>query len=668
MSDSLAIQPVQAPRLGEAGPSKVWSEEIYWVDKLVQDWKYIDLTQEGIQSQARKYPVGTIAGAGPLLSRELDFITSQKLVEMGREYWAWYSENMPFVPYTREEIPLRALNYNQIATIKPLLDERENDLTNCKGGIAKYISYSEAQIRVLAKSLAEAEYSEQEQKVKAAVSLLGRKIPGKELEGRYRRTCSSKFWRRALRMQIGRAREHFFMRLALIGRGREAYVSDLSVIERQRQSERAQTWMKNTIVVPKAQSSSKKKGKSSSKQLCLADIATGNEERYAKMYTFMKAIDELAVQAKLTQAMLTTTLEPEWHSNPSHGKSTWNGAAALEAHKSHGSRWQSFQRDLHDLNIKITGLRVAEPHKDGCPHYHTWLIYKQEDESKILETLMRYFPLKLKVRNPVGASADRAHDQIYDSPADVRRGSSRPPYSAKEGAQVELSRVDRAISSGSSYAMKYVVKSAALVDFIDKGADGVSFDSDASKKAKKQYANLLRVDAFRGIWGIRQGQFFGIATCLTLWDELRRLNKRPSNRVLGRLWAQSRGGSKPGRIVAGSGQRGDAKAFLTSLGGLDACHSGNEPIGEKLILRRLVEEEVNMYGEKVNRTVGVKLLRIVRKPAKSKRPRLCTRYSIGLDRTWVQFVAEVKTRLVKWEFREIDRTPSLQEGEENKRR
>lgn len=55
---------------------------------------------------------------------------------------------------------------------------------------------------------------------------------------------------------------------------------------------------------------------------------------------------------------------------------------------------------------------------------------------------MRYFPNKLKVR-ACGAKGHR----IYDSLEHLKSGSGRAPTHAKEGAQVELARIDRKISA-----------------------------------------------------------------------------------------------------------------------------------------------------------------------------------------------------------------------------
>lgn len=288
-------------------------------------------------------------------------------------------------------------------------------------------------------------------------------------------------------------------------------------------------------------------------------------------------------------------------------------------------RWQSILRDLDRLGVGVSGLRVVEPHQDGCPHWHVWLLYRSEAEQRILETVMRYFPNKLKVRNPSvkrstkhakSAALSSAGDVIFASLDDLKAHAGRAPTHAKEGAQVELARIDRSISSGASYAMKYLLKTVDGGEKLNKEA-GLFPEMDASATPKhtaeqeariaEHAATAQRVDAFRCLWGINAGQLFGVAKCLTAWDELRSLRIAPTYPLLRKLWVLARGGEKKGRIKADSGVRGDAKGFLTALGGLAAC--GKAPKGSTCVsIGRLTEDALNSYGETIARTKGVTLV------------------------------------------------------------
>jgi hypothetical protein len=413
-----------------------------------------------------------------------------------------------------------------------------------------------------------------------------------------------------------RQRELFYMRLRLVGRGAEPYVSDQQLATRLAQLRRQEQWMKDTVLVPRYLLPLGQE----QELLSLADVATTARTRFAKLYAFVKAMDAISLEHGLGTAMLTLTLEPHWHPNPSHGSNSWSGASPQAGHRSLGHRWQAVLRDLHRFGVGLSGLRVTEPHQDGCPHWHLWLLYQPQHESIIIRTVMRYFPNKLKVRNPKGVGTG---DEMFDTLDALKAERGRPLSHAKEGAQVEWCRIDRRISSGASYAMKYLLKTVDGCDDLNRevglfGDEAAEELSPAEvKKRQAHRAAAKRVDAFRSLWGIKAAQVFGVAKCLTVWDELRRLSTRPADARLASLWALARGSEEEGRVQRNAERRGDCKSFIEALGGLAACGSAKEATkaaanaakGSTAIeLGRLAVAGTNGYGEVIGRTKGVALI------------------------------------------------------------
>ena len=448
-----------------------------------------------------------------------------------------------------------------------------------------------------------------------AQSLLGGPVPGETPEAQFARLCDARFWRRCIRVILLREREHFYMRLHLVHKTREAYVSDTQLSTRLAQLKRQKQWMKETVLLPRYL----EPGQASDGLLTLEQVAASPRTRFAKLYTFVKAMDTMAMEAGLSAAMVTLTLEPQWHPNPSNGNRSWNGCTPRQAHQNIATRWQSILRDLDRFGIGVSGLRVVEPHKDGCPHWHIWLLYQPDAAQVIMQTVMRYFPNKLKVRcakrnsaKQMKAGADKVRhvDQMYDTLSQLQASQGRRLSHPKEGAQVEFALIDRSISSGASYAMKYLLKTVDGGDALNN--DGGLFDAAdlspaALEKRAKHAATAKRVDAYRSLWGINAGQLFGVAKCLTAWDELRRLTTAPEHPLLKSLWALARGTDKEGRIEAGSDIRGDAQGFIQALGGLAAC--GKTTKGAPAFsIGRLTEEAQNGYGETIVRTKGVTLV------------------------------------------------------------
>lgn len=489
-----------------------------------------------------------------------------------------------------------------------------------------------------------------------AQTLLGAPVAGKCAATKFARISDARFWRRAIRVILMREREHFFLRLRLVGTTAEAYVSDAQLSTRIAQLKRQQQWMKETVLVPRYLCP----GSDMTELLTLKQVASSPKTRFAKLYAFVKAMDDISQEQDLATGMLTLTLEPQWHPNPSHGANSWNGASPRQAHQSMATRWQSVLRDLDRLGVGLSGLRVVEPHKDGCPHWHLWLLYQPEAETAILRTVMKYFPNKLKIRNPRKAKAKSgpSTDVMYDNLESLRSGVGRCLTHPKEGAQVELARIDRSIGSGASYAMKYLLKTVDGGEQLNQEC-GLFPDEKTAAMQEKRQAQLAvakRVDAYRSLWGINAAQLFGVAKCLTAWDEFRRLNTAPSNPQLKKLWALARGTDNEGRIPVGAAQRGDAKGFLQALGGLAACRptrAGKVTRGKstKVELGRLTETGTNGYGEDIERTKGLVLLQrhrvrvVVGEKVSIKTGRITPKTAW---RTIKVTLASVRTRLGEW--------------------
>lgn len=485
-------------------------------------------------------------------------------------------------------------------------------LTASAGRLERWLDASEEDIRELALRFAKHQLPGV-QKVVWAQRLLGCEIPGETVLTKLARLGDARFWRRAIRSILLREREHFYLRLKLVGKSAERYVSDSQLATRLAQLKRQEAWMKETVLVPRYLSPD-----AQGELLTLAAVAGDARTRFAKTYAFIKAMEAIATERGLVSAMVTLTALPEWHPNPSHGDNSWNGANPREAHRHVAEGWNAIQVELYKKGVGISGLRVVEPHQDGCPHWHIWLIYRPEVETDILAAVMRQFPGKLKLRAPSRRGQKvNPRDVMFETRDDVLAGTGRPLSHPREGAQVEVSRIDPTISSGASYAMKYLLKTVdggePLNQQVDLFGDAAGADPSATteqdEKRKAHQQTAKRVDAWRSLWGINAGMLFGVARCLTAWDELRRLTTKPTDGRLFRLWVLARGSDKEGHIPAGSEQRGDAKGFLEALGGLTA---GRDPRDKSLLppmrLARLTESGRNGYGEEVQRTKGLQLV------------------------------------------------------------
>lgn len=576
----------------------------------------------------------TRAGVGELLQRYKIKLESELISSL---YAGKYT--------SEEEIPpeIRRRDYVELKKVRERISQSLLAIVASDGRIASCIEMSQFEIRQLAILLAELQYPSNIEKVNASKKFLGSDIPGDTLASQFSRCCSAAFWRRALCTRVTRAKEQAFLRLGMLGTKLEKYASDSSIDARELQLKNQQKWMNDTYLVP-VKPDDAPASRHDHKKIPLVNVVQEPKSRFAKLYSFVKAMELLGEESKLSSAMLTITLESEWHPNPSHGTKKWNGKSPREAHQSFCKRWQSIVRDLHRRNIRLSGLRVVEPHGDACPHYHIWLLYRPEHESKIMSVIMQYFPLGLKIATAVqSADGKVVHEQsIYETREEL---VARLPKvcSAKARAQVVFSKINSNISKGASYVTKYLMMTLP-VNF-ENGRKEFNVQDEKNKESKG--SSLIRVDSYRSVWGMSRGQLFGVAKCLTVWDQLRKMACAPENSVMRDLWAYARGGTDEGRIEKRAGKRGDALAFLKALGGLDAARNGKQN-SKRLALARLVEQSTNRHGDRIEKTVGILLVekqrvKITNKSDKQDRPR-------NVWRTVTSIVASVQTKLKKWEF------------------
>jgi hypothetical protein len=430
--------------------------------------------------------------------------------------------------------------------------------------------------------------------VRLAQRVFGITVPGKSLHAQLARVLDARFWRRVLWKRIGQEKEVLHLKLGLIGKNGRAYCS-ADAVKVRRTQRRAQThWLKNTMLSAEIDGEQV--------ELPMEAVAKTPHQKLSRLYSFIAAMDRMAKEQALEVALVTATLEGPWHPNPGYAKPdhVWNGKTPEEAARELSARWQRVRRDLDKQGIAVSGLWTAEPHRDGCPHRHFWLIFAPCLRHQVFAAFLGHFPGKLKQRD----DDDEASDRVFETRADAQAGVSRPLKRKREGAQVDVSIINRDKGSGASYVIKYVAKAI--------GAEGAFDDQDATPQSQRVQRTLQAIDAYRSLWCMRGAQFFGIRNCLGLWDRLRAVKEAPEEAELFALWRAARGGDAKGRIEANQ-QRGDAYSFLKLQGGLAAVlqpeqaallEAGAEPAPVARVYRL---PSLTQYGEQGKRVEGVEL-------------------------------------------------------------
>ena len=207
----------------------------------------------------------------------------------------------------------------------------------------------------------------------------------------------------------------------------------------------------------------------------LDEVIAGSQanpaNRRAAMMVRIKGIEARARAKSHTALFLTITAPSRMHVRHFTGQHNdkHDGGDPRQVQAYLNGVWRRAMRALQHSGLTAYGLRVVEPHHDGCPHWHVVLFAAPEQSEAILSAL-------------------RAH-ALADSPDEPGAAERR----------FTVVKIDPAKGGAVAYVAKYVSKS------IDGEGLGTDTESDTTGTDTAR-----RVVAWARRWGIRQFQFFGL--------------------------------------------------------------------------------------------------------------------------------------------------------------
>lgn len=306
-------------------------------------------------------------------------------------------------------------------------------------------------------------------------------------EGALMRVQCDTWWRRTLRKLFARTVEKCSIGLGLVNRDRQCYVSNLSADRRRQQVARNAQSLERTELENEY-----------GQRMKLSDLAaksTANKAvRRAELMTRISGFDVIAQDLGHAATFITVTCPSYMHKWTDKGRGVvpnprYAGTTPDEAQAHLSEQWAKCRAWLARGSkregrpkVELYGFRVAEPHHDGCPHWHFLLFHAPGQLDAITEGFRRYF---------------------LDTVAPDEPGAQRH--------RVKVELIDRSKGSAASYLAKY----------ISKNIDGHGVSEDLFGAPMVETAR--RVDAWAATWRIRQFQQLG-GPPVTVWRELRRIN------------------------------------------------------------------------------------------------------------------------------------------------
>jgi hypothetical protein len=300
------------------------------------------------------------------------------------------------------------------------------------------------------------------------------------------RAVDKAWWRRQLRKEWARRFEHTAIQLGLTGLRTDPYVSRETCLMQEAQNRENQKMLAASTAVNE-----------NGDKYSLGDLAAlgmGNKTlRRGELMLRIRGFEEVADDLGHVGMFWTITCPSKFHSvggtNPNY-----NGATPRDAQRYLCDVWKCIRSALKRAKIQPYGFRIAEPHSDGCPHWHM-LFFVEPRHVTDMEMI-------------VTAYAMREDEE--------EKGAHK--------ARVKLVHIEAGKGTAAGYIAKYVSKN---IDGAGVG-DHKTFENGTTYViAPDLFGNVeitasQRVTYWSQVWGIRQFQQIGGAP-VGVWRELRRV-------------------------------------------------------------------------------------------------------------------------------------------------
>lgn len=301
------------------------------------------------------------------------------------------------------------------------------------------------------------------------------------------RCTDAAWWRRNLRTVHGRTFEHAAVRLGFVSLRAGAYASNETV------ARHAAAKRRNARTLANVAMTNEHGDEFTLAELALKSIAN-KAIRRGELMLRMAGCEEIATDLGDVGVFVTLTCPSKYHAvlaKSGTANPNYNNSTAREAQAYLMGVWACIRAALHRDGIKPYGFRIAEPHHDGCPHWHLLLFVPRQHAKELRDTMTAY------------ALAEDGDE----------------PGAAKN--RIKIVRIEASKGTAAGYIAKYVGKN------IDGEHVGGQLDRDGNPIAADLVGDEIvkpaqRVEAWASTWGIRQFQPIGQPP-VTVWRELRRV-------------------------------------------------------------------------------------------------------------------------------------------------
>ncbi|MFJ2988362.1 replication endonuclease [Collimonas sp. NPDC087041] len=308
-----------------------------------------------------------------------------------------------------------------------------------------------------------------------------------------RRAVDKAWWLRGIRKAHARRCEHMAIRLGFTNYKAGPYVSNETAYRQQRRNKQNAKLLASIEL-------QNENGQIYSLE-ALAALGTANKAiRRGELMTRIRGFEEIAFDLGHIGLFATITAPSKYHavmskngeSNPKYiefGEPTPRDAQLYLC-----DVWKRIRSKLHRDGIHAYGFRIAEPHHDGCPHWHMLMFVAPEHQER--------------------------YEAVISAYALLEDGDER----GADKNRVKLVRIEAGKGTAAGYIAKYIAKNidgehVGDHHMIEDGRTHIVVDDLVGDEL---ITPSQRVCYWAQTWGIRQFQQVGGAPIGT-WRELRRV-------------------------------------------------------------------------------------------------------------------------------------------------
>lgn len=300
------------------------------------------------------------------------------------------------------------------------------------------------------------------------------------------------WWRRQLRKMWSRRSEEMLRKLGAVRKGGDVYCSQSAVQLRAAQQRRMRRFLQSCVAVNEL-------GESLSLEQLAEHSLSNPALRRGELMARIKGYEKIADKLGWTGLFVTVTAPSYFHpqlarggANPRYGA---DSPTVRQAQQWLCRTWSRVRSQLERDGVRYFGVRVAEPHHDGTPHWHMLLFVQNARRRDLTRTIVSGW-LK-EYGSEAGAYAKR----------------------------VTVKRIDPHKGSATGYLAKYIAKNldAAGAIHAQQGTEtGVGGSGESVAHGVAVADGLTRVLAWSSVHGIRQFQQLG-GPPIGLYREARRI-------------------------------------------------------------------------------------------------------------------------------------------------